>query len=404
MAEIALDGVWPEWEIIRKIGSGSYGVVYEAKKKDILETYSAIKVITIPQSESELESLWAEGLTEEASRTFMENVKDDFVREIQLMYDFKGTQNIVSIEDYKVVEKKDAIGWIIYIRMELLTPFTQFIRGRDMTEREIVKFGKDICTALELCEKNNVIHRDIKPENIFVNKHGDFKLGDFGIARKLENITGGLSQKGALNYMAPEVARGTIYDNTVDIYSLGIVLYQMCNRNCLPFLSPETQQIPDARAEAVKLRLSGTPLPAPAQASPVMWELIQCACDPIPQKRFISASALKKALESVDSQTYLYRGRVVPPEPPHPPRPPKPAKGLKIVVFILSVILLAIIIVLIMTAVMDKQMNNDSARSDDTKADQMFVVEDDSLTGSKNRCDNRGEYLCNRILIKQLAL
>ena len=114
----------------------------------------------------------------------------------------------MSVEDYKVVEKKDEIGWDIYIRMELLTPFNSYVCDKTLSEQEVIKLGIDLCTALELCARRNIIHRDIKPENIFVNPFGDFKLGDFGIARKLENVTGGLSQKGTYNYMAPEIEKG----------------------------------------------------------------------------------------------------------------------------------------------------------------------------------------------------
>lgn len=67
------------------------------------------------------------------------------------------------------------------------------------------KLGKDICIALEECEKRKILHRDIKPENIFIDSDGNFKIGDFGVARQLENISTTMSQKGTYNYMAPEV-------------------------------------------------------------------------------------------------------------------------------------------------------------------------------------------------------
>ena len=298
MGEVILNGIWPEWEIIRKIGSGSFGVVYEAKKRDQLETRAAIKVISIPQNESELQTLFAEGMTEEASRTYMENVKNDFVSEIKLMNSFKAMQNIVSIEDYAVVQKRDRIGWDIFIRMELLTPFNTYVSTHDLSESEIIKVGTDICTALELCERNNVIHRDIKPENIFVNKYGDFKLGDFGIARKLENVSGGLSQKGSFNYMAPEVVKGSRYDNRVDIYSLGLVLYKLTNNNCLPFLNPKKQILtPGERSQATQRRLEGEPFEPPCNASKLLSDAIMCACSANPNLRFNTATAMKSALQ-----------------------------------------------------------------------------------------------------------
>ena len=294
--------VWPEWVLDDKpLGGGSYGTVYRAVRRDHnVESFAAIKVISIPQHESEVETLRSEGLPESATRRYLQEVVNDFVREIQLMESFKGVQNIVSVEDYKVVEKEDTLGWDIYIRMELLTPFSSLMSDKPLPQEEVIKLGIDICTALELCAERNVIHRDIKPQNIFINQFGHYKLGDFGIARKLENITGGLSQKGSPNYMAPEVARSAQYDATVDLYSLGLVLYQLMNRNRLPFLDTEHQRMnPNARTVAVNRRLAGEPLPAPCDASPALAELILCACNPNPGKRFASATAMKRALLNV---------------------------------------------------------------------------------------------------------
>lgn len=293
-----LNNVWPEWKIVKLIGRGSFGVVYEAVRTDhSVESYAAIKVISIPQNESEVVSLRSEGLSNDAARTYLQGVVNDFINEIQLMESFKGVQNIVSVEDYKVVEKTVEMGWDIYIRMELLTPFPTYCSDKILSEKEVIKLGVDICTALELCSKRNVIHRDIKPQNIFINQFDDFKLGDFGIARKLENFTGGLSQKGSPNYMAPEVARSTKYDATVDLYSLGIVLYQLMNKNRLPFLETEFQQLnPEQRTEALKRRINGELLPPPCDASLGMTQVILRACSPNPTNRFSSASEMKKAL------------------------------------------------------------------------------------------------------------
>lgn len=307
MAIEALKQIWPEWQIEgRPLGKGSFGVVYKAVRRDHgVESYAAIKVISIPTDPSEVDSLRSEGLDMNATRTYLQGIVNDFVSEIQLMESLKGVQNIVSVEDYKVVEKTSEIGWDIYIRMELLTSFSAYICDKKLTEKEVIKLGCDICTALEICAKRNIIHRDIKPENIFINDFGDFKLGDFGIARKLENMTGGLSQKGTFNYMAPEVANSSEYDARVDTYSLGIVLYRLLNGNRLPFLDTEKQLLnPNERRNAVDRRLRGEELPAPCDASPAMADLILRACAYDPNMRFASATEMKQALMSVANGTY----------------------------------------------------------------------------------------------------
>ena len=99
---------------------------------------------------------------------------------------FRGNSHIVSVEDYKVMEYLDEIGWDIFIRMEYLTSFMEYYAGKNLTEKEVMKLGIDLCRSLEYCGQLHIIHRDIKPENIFVSRFGDFKLGDFGIARELE--------------------------------------------------------------------------------------------------------------------------------------------------------------------------------------------------------------------------
>lgn len=294
----ALKTIWPEWEIEKQLGKGSYGAVYKAVRKDHnVESYAAIKVISIPTDSSEIDSLRSEELDMDATKTYLQGLVDDFVSEIRLMESLKGMQNIVSVEDYRVIEKSDEVGWDIFIRMELLIPFNTYICDKKLSETDIIKLGIDICTALEICGRRDIIHRDIKPENIFINDFGYFKLGDFGIARKLENVSGGLSQKGTINYMAPEVANSDEYDARVDIYSLGIVLYRLLNGNRLPFLDSEKQLLnPNERRNAVERRIRGETLPPPCNASYEMADVVLCACAFDPEKRFSSATEMKQAL------------------------------------------------------------------------------------------------------------
>lgn len=304
MADDLLTNVWPDWIIEGKpIGRGSYGAVYKAVKNDAyITSYSAIKIIHIPGNDAEIDSLRAEGLTTDQIRDYLRDIVDDFVDEIKIMDRFKGVQNIVSVEDYKVVEKSDEIGWTIFIRMELLKTFIEYSSEVTITEDIVTKLGVDICSALELCEKRNVIHRDIKPENIFVNEYGDFKLGDFGVARKLENITGGLSQKGTPYYMAPEIYRAENYDSRVDTYSLGLLLYRLLNRNKLPFFNIDQQVLRhDEKETAVRRRLNGEALPPPCDASPAMQQVILKACAYDPANRYLSPADMKRALIGVSS-------------------------------------------------------------------------------------------------------
>ena len=307
-----LKQVWPEWQIEEKpLGRGAYGVVYKAMRNDNnIQSFAAIKVISIPADESEIDTLRSEGMSISATRTYFENLVTDFTREIQLMESLKGLPNIVDVSDYKVIERTDEMGWDIYIRMELLIPLGKYICDRKLTEQEVIEIGSDICTALEACEKLKIIHRDIKMGNILMNAFGDFKLGDFGIARKLESRSTNLSMKGTYEYMAPEILNhNTHYDARVDIYSLGIVLYTLLNNRRIPFCDPYKQILGHEEREiAVERRRQGEQLPPPCNASPEMADLILRATAFKPVNRFASATEMKNALISVVNGTY----RIVP--------------------------------------------------------------------------------------------
>lgn len=145
------------------------------------------------------------------------------------------------------------------IRMELLTPLNEYTREKGTWGKdEVIHLGIDICKALEICQKYDIIHRDIKPENIFVADYGNFKLGDFGIARIASQTSGASTRAGTNAYMAPEIYRGEHYGKTVDLYSLGLVLYRLLNDNRLPFMPqyPAPLRFQD-RENAQAMRLSG---------------------------------------------------------------------------------------------------------------------------------------------------
>ncbi|MDR0220543.1 MAG: protein kinase [Lachnospiraceae bacterium] len=296
-----LEQVWPEWHTEALLGEGAFGKVYRAMREEHgVTTYAAIKVLSIPQSDAELSSLRSEGYSEGAMKTYFQGIIVDFANEIKLMQTMKGNSNVVSVEDFRVLEKADKVGWDIYIRMELLTSFNEYISDRKLDEAEVIKIGEDILGALELCAHRKVIHRDIKPENIFISQFGSYKLGDFGIARELEKTSGSMSQKGTYSYIAPEVAAGRHYDATVDTYSLGLILYRLLNNNRLPFLDANAQVVQyQDRKSAVDRRLNGEPLPAPADASHSMAQVVLKACAFNPADRYQSPTEFKNALETV---------------------------------------------------------------------------------------------------------
>jgi beta-lactam-binding protein with PASTA domain/serine/threonine protein kinase len=307
-----VEEIWNGWKVESLIGEGSFGKVYKIVREEFGYKYvSALKVITIPQTLSEVETIRNDGMTEENVTMYFQGMVQEIVQEFTLMSKLKGITNIVSYEDHAVVELDDRFGWEIYIRMELLTPLFKYWQEHTYSVRDVIQLGIDICQALEVCQKYNIIHRDIKPENIFVSDIGKYKLGDFGIARQLEKTSSGLSKKGTYAYMAPEVYKGQPYNSNVDIYSLGIVLYRFLNNNRTPFLPPFPQEIRYSDKENANImRISGENMEPPCNAKGRLSEIILKACAYDPKERYESAAEMKNALQTVlfdeDEAAFIY--------------------------------------------------------------------------------------------------
>ncbi len=292
-----LDG----WNITRLLGEGSYGKVFEIERSEFGQTYrAALKVITVPQSSAEVRSVISEGMSVSQAEAYFHGIVEELMHEFSIMFKLKGTANVVSCEDLRVLEHPDGIGWDILIRMELLHPLLPYVYQHPMARRDIIRLGIDTCKALELCQRYNIIHRDIKPENIFISDNGDYKLGDFGIARTIERTTSGLSKKGTYSYMAPEVYAGKEYGFSVDTYSLGLVLYRMLNKNRGPFLPQPPEAITfSSREQALARRMSGEPLPRPFYGEGRLGEIVLKACAFDPKERYSSPQQLRQELEAI---------------------------------------------------------------------------------------------------------
>ena len=290
-----------DWNIVSCLGAGSYGKVFEIERSEFGQTYrAALKVITVPQSSAEVRSVISEGMSVSQAEAYFHGIVEELMHEFSIMFKLKGTANIVSCEDLRVLEHPDGIGWDILIRMELLHPLLPYVYQNPMARRDIIRLGIDICKALELCQRYNIIHRDIKPENIFISDNGDYKLGDFGIARTIERTTSGLSKKGTYSYMAPEVYAGREYGFSVDTYSLGLVLYRMLNKNRGPFLPQPPEAITfSSREQALARRMSGEPLPRPFYGEGRLGEIVLKACAFDPKDRYSSPQQLRQELEAI---------------------------------------------------------------------------------------------------------
>ena len=291
---------WDSWYVTGELGEGGFGKVYKIERTEFGNVYTAaLKHIHVPQVKSEIKSVMADGMDRASVEEYFESTVKDIVGEFVLMSKLKGNSNIVSYEDHKVIKAKDTIGWDIFIRMELLTNLLDHIREKEISRKDVIKLGIDMCKALELCQKYNIIHRDIKPENIFISDSGEYKLGDFGIARQAEKTMAGLSKKGTFTYIAPEIYKGEAYGSSVDVYSLGLVMYRLLNNNRMPFMPPYPKPITYSdREKAMVKRIGGQAFPEPINAGGRLAEIILKACSYEPKERY-SPLQMRMELETI---------------------------------------------------------------------------------------------------------
>lgn len=299
---------WNSWYIDGVIGEGSYGSVYRIVREEFGQKYySALKIISTPKNRSELKQALMEGMSERDAQEYFKSKAEEIYKEIIMMAKLKGKSSIVSYEDHQVVERKGGeIGYDILIRMELLKGLNDYVMSRTLEIPEIVRMGKEVCQGLVICQNNGIMHRDIKPDNIFITKDNEFKLGDFGIARKMESLEHGFTIRGTYEYMAPEVYHGEEYDGRVDIYSLGIVLYMFLNKKKTPFLPTDTTKINhNMRQEALKQRFSGEQMEPPMLAGEALSYVIMRAIAYDPEERYQTAKDFLSALESIKEEDML---------------------------------------------------------------------------------------------------
>ena len=293
---------WPGWKTVRLIGRGSYGAVYEIER-DLFgkKEKAALKHIGIPQNPSDIEEMYSDGYDDESITASFQSHLESIVAEYSLMRKLNGAANVVNCDDVKYVQRKDGIGWDIFIKMELLTPLTKALPD-PIPEETVVKIAKDMCHVLSLCKRFDIVHRDIKPQNIFASPLGDYKLGDFGIAKTVEKTMGG-TKTGTYKYMAPEVYNNQPYGQQADIYSLGLVLYWLLNKRRMPFMPLPPQKLTAGMDEQARnRRLSGEPLPAPADGNEELKRIVLKACAYDPAERYHTADEMLADLNALEDE------------------------------------------------------------------------------------------------------
>jgi len=303
------------YKIIEIIGTGGFGNVYRVEKNNIVGNANrALKVVTLPKENQYTEVLNSMGGDYEKADRYFKLELDRVVDEIRVfsMLSEKDNHNIVSYYENDVEE----IGkhkYNIYILMEYLTPLDKWLQSNNMTVANAVDIGISIAKALKICHENKIMHRDVKLNNVFVSKDGKFKLGDFGVSKRLDTMTRANTIKGTPHYIAPEVYSGKEkYNYTVDIYSLGILLYYLFNKSRFPFYPDypnEYNNNDEDRAfyQRMKYEELKAPLCAPDNVAKIILKAVS-----EPQNRYKTVTEFledfenaKSELEETELQEYI---------------------------------------------------------------------------------------------------
>ncbi len=279
------------YELIEKIGDGGMAIVYKARCR-LLNRYVAIKILK-PEYTKDVK------------------VIDNFRRESQAAASLSHP-NIVNIYD---VGREGNIHYIVMELIEGMTLADMIDEEAPMPYKKVINITRQIAAGLSFAHKNNIIHRDIKPHNILMTRDGVAKIADFGIAKAIsestimKKTTGDDMVMGSVHYFSPEQARGGYVDAKSDIYSLGIVMYEMLTGR-VPF---------DADSPvAVALMHINDPMTPPSYfvsgIPPRLENIILKATDKVQVNRFATVDELIRELDNIEMVSRVVGEAAIAPE------------------------------------------------------------------------------------------
>lgn len=261
-----------DWKVTSFVGEDNGCEVYKVSRKIDKNTAQNAILRHAFVGKSNYTDEHAEYFTEEAD--FIESVKD-----------LDGVSNYL---DVYVQDNQNKETCDLYIFTEELTSLEELMKTKTFAEDEVVDFGIQMSEMLETLEAKNIFHGNISPKNIFVTADGRYKIGGF------TDFEGKIDDK---SYIAPEVFRQENVDYTTDIYSVGIIMYAMCNGGKIPFESDSCD-----RDSACKERFSGKAVTAPSEGDEKLKSVIVIACQPDNANRWKNAGNIKNALTSIKAE------------------------------------------------------------------------------------------------------
>ena len=261
-----------DWKVISFVGEDNGCEVYKVSRKIDKNTAQNAILRHAFVGKGNYTDEHAEYFTEEAD--FIESVKE-----------LDGVSNYL---DVYVQDNQNKKTCDLYIFTEELTSLEELMKTKTFAEDEVVDFGIQMSEMLETLEAKNIFHGNISPKNIFVTADGRYKIGGF------TDFEGKITDT---SFVAPEVYKQENVDYTTDIYSVGIIMYAMCNGGKIPFESDSCD-----RKNACEERFSGKAVTAPSEGDEKLKSVIVIACQPNNANRWKNAGNIKNALTSIKAE------------------------------------------------------------------------------------------------------
>ena len=244
-----------------------------AMRKDSDEKF-IVKIISVPASQTQIDALLLTGAytDRDAALVYFRKVANGIIDEKKTLDALAQLEGFLPFEDCQIVSKDDGSGYDVYLLSTYKKTLERHLSRETLTQLGAVNLGLDLCSALSVCRQSGYLCVDLKPSNIYVTAEKEFKIGDLGFIKLSSLKYASLPDMYRSSYTAPEVADAfASLNDKLDVYSAGLILYQVFNDGQLPFSGDIA---PNEKFEA------------PVFADDEMAAIILKACDPDPAERW----------------------------------------------------------------------------------------------------------------------
>ncbi|MBQ9166169.1 MAG: protein kinase, partial [Oscillospiraceae bacterium] len=259
-----------------------------------------VKIISIPASQVQLDALLLTGAYSDQAEAlaYFKELSDGVVGEADILDRLSRLEGFVPYLGHQIQLMDDGVGYDVYLIGHYKRSLNKLMRTEPLTHLAAVNMGLDMCAALAVCRRAGYLYADLKPSNIFLSDMQGYHIGDLGFIPLSSLKYASLPEKYRSSYTAPEITDAmSVLNDTIDIYALGLTLYQVYNNGELPFEGNAPAQV----------------LPPPMYADYEMAEIILKACAPDPKDRWQDPAQMGHALVNYMQRNSVNDTPIVPP-------------------------------------------------------------------------------------------